>query len=308
MRSTALDTTMAAPPLTATAPAKINLTLDVLRRRSDGYHELRSLVVGVDLRDQVSCHAGDTREGIQLTCSDPSLQNDGNLACLAAMKFSQYIGREPAVKIKLDKRIPIGAGLGGGSSDAAATLRLCDELFETGLDHGKLAAIGAEVGSDVPLFFSLPSAVMTGRGEQVEPVAMAWSGWVLLAFPGTAVSTAQVYRAWRSADTLRLPGAMDRAITQAKTANEVSALLSNHLEAAVFRVSATVARAYEELNRARIGPMRVSGAGSALYRLFDEKETACRAARKVETLGMGITTSVVTVPAGPGPIIGEEEL
>lgn len=298
---------MAAPPLTATALAKINLTLDVLRRRSDGYHELRSLVVGVDLRDQISCRVGDAREGIQLTCSDPSLNNDSNVACLAAVKFSQYIGREPAVKIKLDKRIPIGAGLGGGSSDAAATLRLCDELFETGLDHRKLAAIGAEVGSDVPLFFSLPSVVMTGHGEQVEPVAMAWSGWVLLAFTGTSVSTAQVYRAWRPADTLRLPGETDRAITQAGTADEVSALLSNQLEPAVFRVSATVARAYEELNRARLGPMRVSGAGSALYRLFDEKEAACRAAREIENLGMGITTSVVAAPAGPGPIVGEEE-
>ncbi len=298
---------MAAPPLTATAPAKINLTLDVLRRRSDGYHELRSLVVGVDLRDQVSCSAGDSREGIQLTCSDRSLINDNNLACLAAVKFSQHIGREPAVKIKLDKRIPIGAGLGGGSSDAAATLRLCNELFETSLDHRTLAAIGADVGSDVPLFFSLPSVVMTGRGEQVEPVAMAWSGWVLLALPGPAVSTAEVYRAWRPADRLRLPGAMDRAITQAGTANEVSALLSNQLEPAVFRVSATVARAHEELNRAGLGPMRVSGAGSALYRLFDDKETACHAASKVEDLGMGITTWVVAVPAGPGPIVGEEE-
>ncbi len=298
---------MAAPPLTATAPAKINLTLDVLRCRSDGYHELRSLVVGVDLRDQISCRAGDSREGIQLGCSDRSLQDDSNLAYLAAMKFSHCIGREPAVEIKLDKRIPIGAGLGGGSSDAATTLRLCDELFKTGLDHRRLAAIGAEVGSDVPLFFSLPSAVMTGRGEQVEPVSMAWSGWVLLAFPGTTVSTAQVYSAWRPADTLHSPGQMDRAITQAETANDVSALLSNQLEPAVFRVSATVARAYEELNRARIGPMRVSGAGSALYRLFDEKETACRAARQVEALGMGITTSVVKVPAGPGPIVGEEE-
>lgn len=306
MISTALDTTMAAPPVTATAPAKLNLTLDVLKRRDDGYHELKSLVVGVDLCDQVCCRLGDTGEGVKLTCSDPTLCGDSNLACLAAQALAKHVGCTPAVHIEIDKRIPIAAGLGGGSSDAATTLRLCNELWGSGLDNRSLAAIGAEVGSDVPLFFSLPGAVMSGRGERVEPVTMRWSGWVLLAFLGESVSTVEVYRAWRPNDARRLPVETDRAIAQAATAEEMSPMLSNHLEPAVFRVCDAVGRAFRELNRAGLGPMRVCGAGSTLYRLFDEKEAACRTAGRIGDLGMGITTTVVAAPAAPSLIVGKE--
>ncbi|MGB2984918.1 MAG: hypothetical protein WBE26_03465, partial [Phycisphaerae bacterium] len=137
-------------------------------------------------------------------------------------------------------------------------------------------------------------------------VALRWSGWVLLAFVGVRVSTAEVYRAWRPTDATHMQRGMDGTILQATTAEEISVMLSNHLEPAVFRVSPAVARAYEEVHRAGLGPMRVSGAGSTLYRLFDEEEETSRAARQIEDLQIGMTTLVVAAPAGPGLMVSEE--
>ena len=174
------------------------------------------------------------------------------------------------------------------------------------IDRGELAAIGAEVGSDVPFFFSLPSAVVTGRGENVDPVRLRWSGWVLLAFVSVRVSTRDVFRAWRRSDGGGTPREVEGAIIRGVTAGEISPMLSNDLEPAGFRVSPAVARAHEKLNCAGLGPMRVSGAGSTLYRLFDEKEAACRAASEIEALEIGVTTSVVAAPAGPGSWVKEE--
>ncbi len=305
MNASLPELTMAAHRVTTTAPAKINLTLDVLGRRDDGFHDLRSLVIGVDLSDRVSCRDCD-KPGIDLTCSDHSLVGPENLVFRAVQVFTQHVGRAPAVRIELEKNIPIGAGMGGGSSDAAAMLRLCNELWCAGLDDAALANLGSDLGSDVPLFFSLPSAVITGRGERVEPVALRWSGWVLLVYCGVAVPTTDVYQAWRAADSADLPCGTDGAISEATSAKTLTELLSNHLEPAVFRVAPTVAGVSDRLDRAGVGPMRVTGAGSTLYQLFDEKEAACRAARQVEDLRMSVTASVVAAPVGSASVLSEE--
>ena len=291
---------------TADACAKINLTLDVLARRDDGYHELRSLVIGIDLRDSIRCSVT-TEPELVLQCSDPSLSGTSNLAARAVGELARHCGRDPALRIELQKRIPVGGGLGGGSSDAATTLRICNHLWGAGLGRTDLSRIGARLGSDVPLFFSLPSAVMTGRGEHVEPVPLIWSGWVLLALAGPVVPTVEVYQAWRKSDTAGLPEGRDSAACQASTAEELNALLTNHLEPAVFRVSPTVARVYDQLQRSAPGPWRVSGAGSALFRLFDEKETAINLARVIEHLGIGVTTTVVGAPMGESPVVSKED-
>ena len=300
-----LDMTRRVTLASAKARAKINLTLDVLGKRGDGYHELRSLVVSVDLFDRVSCRLR-PEPGVGIACNDSALNGPDNLAYRAAVKLAGRTGLDPSLEINLEKHIPIAAGLGGGSSDAAATLHLCNELWRTELDSRKLAEIGAELGSDVPLFFSLPAALVRGRGEHVEPVRMRWAGWVLLAFVDARVSTEEVYNAWRQGDGEWSPGERSDRVLQATSAEEISPLLSNHLEPAVFRVSPAVQNAYEVLQRTGLGPMRVSGAGSTLYRLFDDKEGACRAARKIDDMPMGLRTSVVAAPAGPGFAISEE--
>lgn len=300
-----LDMARAVTSASATARAKINLTLDVLGKRGDGYHEVRSLVVSVDLYDHVSCRVR-PEPGVGIACNDSALSGPDNLAYRAAVKLAGRTGLDPGLEIDIEKHIPIAAGLGGGSSDAAATLHLCNELWRTGLDSRKLAEIGVELGSDVPLFFSLPTALVRGRGERVKPVSMRWSGWAMLAFVDARVSTKDVYNAWRPGDAERLPRGMPDGVLQAASAEEISPLLSNHLEPAVFRVSPTVQNAYEELQRAGLGPMRVSGAGSTLYRLFDDKEGACHAARKIDDMPMGLRTLVVAAPAGPGFAVSEE--
>ncbi len=286
-----------APALTADTPAKLNLTLDVLGRRTDGFHDLRSLVVGIDLRDRVTCRAGGD-SGVTLECSEPALEGPDNLAHRAAVALATHLHRDPVVRIDLRKSIPVGGGLGGGSSDAAATLQLCNQLWNAGLDRAALARVGAGLGADIPLFFHLPSALMTGRGERVEPVSLAWSGWALLIFVAEAVSTAEVYRAWRPSDGRDLATDMDRAAAQAASAQELTSLLSNHLEPAVFRVAPAVARAHAALERVGAGPMRVSGAGSTLFRLYDDQDEAHEAEGQVRHHGIDWRTSVVAVPTG----------
>ena len=281
----------------APAHAKINLRLDVLGRCDDGFHELRSLVIGLELHDTVRC-ARYERPGIELSCNDAALSGPDNLASLAAAGLARRLDRDPALRITLDKSIPVGGGMGGGSSDAATTLRLCNQLWEAGLDSRQLAEIGSELGSDVPLFFCLPSAVVSGRGEIVRRVTMRWSGWAMLVLVPEIVSTAAVYAEWDRSDSSALPNDRMDAILEASRAVEFAEWLSNDLTSAVFRVSPRVADTFDRINRKGFGPMIVSGAGSTLYKLFDEKEAACRSASAIEQLGLDVTTLVAAAPFG----------
>lgn len=292
------------------ACAKINLTLDILGRRGDGYHELRSLVVGVGVYDSIRCRSAASPR-VELNCNNDSLSGADNLAVRAATALADHTGRDAATRIELEKRIPLAAGLGGGSSDAAAVLRLCNELWDTRLAADELARIGASLGSDVPLFFSLPAAVMTGRGERVRPVALRWSGWVLLVMVDVAVSTPDVYRAWGGIGEPSVSAGAIDALVDESSAAAMSPYLSNGLESAVFAVAPAVRNAFDSLNRAGLGPMRVSGAGSTLYRLFDDEQAARQAATEVTAAVRRVSTAVVAAPVamdiervGPGETHG----
>ncbi|HNQ22364.1 MAG TPA: 4-(cytidine 5'-diphospho)-2-C-methyl-D-erythritol kinase [Phycisphaerae bacterium] len=291
--------------LTTQAPAKLNLTLEVLGRRADGYHDLRSLVVGIGLCDALACvPRGDGR--LKLACDDVSLAGPENLVTRAAECLAERCERRPGVRFELSKRIPVGGGLGGGSSDAAAALRLLRRLWRPELPREALSAVAASVGSDVPLFLALPAAVMTGRGERVEPVGMGWRGWALLVWAGMPVSTAAVYRAWRPTDQQGSSADAEAAARTAQRAAQLAPWLRNDLEPAVFRVEPRVAEVHEQLLRLRIGPVRVSGAGSVLYTLFDDQESAQATARRVEAAGIGAGTFVVPAPVPLPPIVSKE--
>ena len=295
--------------LAAHAPAKVNLTLEIVGKRADGFHNIRSLVIGVDLRDRVECAASHP-VGPTLDCTDPTLHGDDNLVCRAAVALARHCARDAEVRIRLDKHIPVGAGLGGGSSDAAATLRLCNELWNTGMDGTRLAAIGAEIGSDVPLFFHLPSALVTGRGESVERVELNWRGWTLLVFPGVHVSTADVYRAWTESDVARAkspPASLIDDILRATAADELQEMLVNQLEPAVFRVCPRVAEARDELASLDKSSFRVTGSGSALYRLFDDQVAARDAAGRIERRFPRMKTAVISAPVGLAPLERKEK-
>src|SRR5262245_8635037 len=158
--------------LSLLAPAKVNLFLEVLGKRPDGYHDLETLMVAIDLCDRLEFRPDDSG-AVTLTCDDPGLTcGPANLVLKAADRLRRHTNHSGGARIHLAKRIPMQAGLGGGSSDAATTLKGLTRLWSLGLPDSELAKIGAEVGSDVAFFFSPGAAWCTGRGEKVEPVTL----------------------------------------------------------------------------------------------------------------------------------------
>lgn len=178
------------------APAKVNLSLRILGKRDDGYHALRSLMVPLALADEITVVLTPGARAFSLTCSDASLPTDGsNLALRAAREFCASTGASLGGTIHIEKRIPHGAGLGGGSSDAAAVLRAL--ATHTGFsDPDALESIAARIGSDVPFFIRCRPAEITGRGENVRSVPWERDLHLVLVKPPFAVSTPWAYAAW----------------------------------------------------------------------------------------------------------------
>lgn len=178
------------------APAKVNLFLRVLRRREDGFHEIETLMAPISLYDSLQIEPANV---FQFQCDDPTVPaGEDNLVVRAARLFFSATQRELAVRITLRKRIPHGAGLGGGSSDAAAALRLLDRYFETNLPLGELSAFAANLGSDVPFFVGGNAAICRGRGEIVEPATLQEQVHLLLLKPEFGVHTPWAYSRWKS--------------------------------------------------------------------------------------------------------------
>lgn len=289
---------MTVTSLRADAPAKINLALQVLGLRDDGFHDLHSLAIGIDWCDRLVAETAPAGV-VELECSDRSIPQSENLVYRAAKCLMDHLGSDGGrvgVRLLLEKRLPAGGGLGGGSSDAATTLKLCNRLWSGGLSVCELANLGAELGSDVPLFFHLPAVQLEGRGERVAPVTLSWSGWVLLVCLETQVSTPEVYQVWRQGHVANRQLPTDEVMLSAPSAEELMPLLYNDLEPAVFRVSPSVSSAMDTINMAQLGPFRVSGAGSTLFRLFDEEPSAQVIAHKIDALNICAKTRIVKAP------------
>lgn len=178
--------------LTATAPAKINLTLEAVRRRDDGYHEIASVLQTVGLFDVLTIR---TAGELTLTCDIPELASDDNLVLRAARLLKDAAGRSEGASVHLDKSIPVAAGLGGGASDAAATLRGLSELWGLGMSVDDLMPLAERLGSDVPFFLRGGTAMAQGRGERLRPLPPAELEWVVLLCPGIHLpdKTASMY-------------------------------------------------------------------------------------------------------------------
>src|SRR5215216_6900257 len=187
------------------APAKINLSLRIVGKRSDGFHELDTIMAPISLCDEISIERSEAKEGIQFQCDDASVPlGDENLVVRAAKTFFAVTKLKSAVSIQLKKKIPHGAGLGGGSSDAASTLLALNELFETKLPRDALAKIAEGIGSDVPFFIFQSTAVCKGRGELVTPIRLRNRLSVLLLKPQFSVPTAWAYARCRNSH--EIPG------------------------------------------------------------------------------------------------------
>jgi 4-diphosphocytidyl-2-C-methyl-D-erythritol kinase len=176
------------------APAKINLYLHIIGKRPDGFHELETLMAPISLGDTLEIEL--IAKGIEFTCSDPALGDAKENLARAASIFLEEFKLATGVRIHLEKAVPVGAGLGGGSSDAAAVLRALRALTSTACSDAKLAELAARLGSDVPFFIYRTPAVCRGRGEIIEPVALNEKLQGLLVHPGFGVSTPWAYKTY----------------------------------------------------------------------------------------------------------------
>lgn len=258
-------------PLIVRAPAKINLTLDVLGRRTDGFHALRSVMQAVELHDTLELRPA---ASISLSCDDPTLESDDNLVLRAARALRDATGYAGGAAIALRKRIPVNAGLGGGSSDAAATLLALNGLWQRDLPLTQLAGLGAALGSDAPFFFYAPTALVSGRGEVVERLPDLPGTFVVLHKPPCAISTRQVFGALQPASygdgaaTERLLAALRERVPVHRWP------LANDLQETVTRLYPDVADALARLRAAGATNPLMTGSGSTVYALFEHERDA----------------------------------
>lgn len=252
--------------LTLQAPAKLNLSLRILRRRDDGFHEIDTWIVKLPcLADSVSFHPA---ERFSFHCETPGVPADGsNLVVRAVRAYEAAAGISCKFAILLTKRIPHGAGLGGGSSDAATTLLGLNELHKNRLDAAELHALAADLGSDIPCFLAAGATRCTGRGETVTPAAAPPPLRVLLLKPSFEVATPDAYQRWR--DSQEIPG-IPYAPQQVGDAE-----LVNDLERPVFWKHRFLAEMkLWLLARPGVTAAMLSGSGSTVFAVLDESANA----------------------------------
>ena len=271
------------------APAKINLFLEVTGKRPDGYHDLATLFARISLADELTFKRT-AKPGVSLKVSGqagllPSKTGD-NIVHKAAMAFFEAFRIKPAVEIRLVKKVPVGAGLGGGSSDAAAALKGLCRLYgvHPGRNRGKLAAIALTLGSDVPFFLTEgPVCAGTGRGELLTPVKTKGRlPFVVLVYPGVPVHTGPVYKALKSAapgekaSNLEKFSALIKALKAGKALADWSPLLFNRLEEPVLPGHPAVRLVRRLLIRAGAPAVLMSGSGASVFALTESRAEAVK--------------------------------
>jgi len=258
------------------APAKVNLLLDVLGKRPDGYHEVEMVMTTVDLFDRIElCPLEE--DCIQITLESRFVPCDErNLAYKAAEAFKKTYHIDSGIHIKIEKNIPVSAGLGGGSSDAAAVLRGMNRLWSLNIPHAELAELGATIGSDIPFCVHGKTALARGRGEQLQPLAAPPACWVVLAKLDIGVSSRTIFEQLevRNLEHPDLSG-MLRAI-EAKQFSGVCARLGNVLESVTLQVYPEVAKLKERMNQLGADGVLMSGSGPTIYGLVEHEAKARR--------------------------------
>lgn len=256
------------------APAKINLSLDVLGKRDDGYHEVEMIMTTIDLSDRIELYPIE-RDCINVSLESRYVPNDErNLAFKAASAFKSLYNISDGVHIKIEKNIPVSAGLGGGSSDAAAVLRGLNRLWSLNLPIEELAALGASIGSDVPFCVHNTTAIAKGRGEQIEKLATPPSCWVILAKPDIGVSTRTIFQRLNT-----------KAIIHPNTSEIIDALdnkdfrkmcnnMGNVLEDVTLKLHPEVQRIKEIMKHAGAVGVLMSGSGPTIYGLVEQENKA----------------------------------
>ena len=287
------------PALAVHTPAKLNLFLEILGKRPDGYHELETLMVAVGWYDTLRFIevAGDEIElgvryaGPWRAAAEPIPTGADNLIVRAARLLQDVTGRSRGVRIDAWKRIPPASGLAGGSSDAAATLAGLNRLWQLGLDQDTLVDLAGRLGSDVPFFLAgTVAAVCRGRGERLESISVPQNLWFVIGRPATGLSTAEVYRHCR-------PSAQPRSVARVVDAlrrgrPRLTGFLHNALEAPAVRLNPDVAALTGWFNGQAVVASQMSGSGSACFAICRSSRQARHVARRLAALG---TTTAVAV-------------
>jgi 4-diphosphocytidyl-2-C-methyl-D-erythritol kinase len=272
----------------AIAPAKLNWSLEVLRIRPDGYHEVRSVMQTLALHDDVAVEdaAGDVTIDVRGPAAEliEGLAPEDNLAWRAAMAFRARLGGARGARIVIEKRIPVAAGLGGGSSDAAAVLRALNALWEAGEPEANLMELAAEVGSDPPFFIAGGTAMVSGRGEHVEPLADAVAPSIMLGVPPPGErneKTASMYDALSPDDFSE--GYVSIGVREAVEAGRMltDELLANVFERVTSQVQPDTERAMDALRAQGYVP-HLAGSGPSFFLLYaGGADTADELARRI---------------------------
>ena len=257
--------------LTLKAYAKVNLTLEVLGRRDDGYHDIVSIIQTIDLSDTVTL---DHADEIDLACDRPELQNQDNLAYRAAARLRDLTSHRGGVRISIGKGIPVAAGLGGGSSDAAATLLGLNRLWELGLPIEELDQIAAQVGSDVPFFLRGGTAMLQGRGERVRTLPPADLEWMVVLTPPIDVpdKTATAYGKVTPASYTN--GALTRKLeARIRGGGDVPyQFLFNAFDAAAFDVYPGLQEYWDAFASIGAREIHIAGSGPSMFAPVSQRE------------------------------------
>ena len=262
---------------TILAPAKVNLALHVYGRRSDGYHEIDTLFQAIDLCDEVEVELRGEGVVVEVEGADLGPQEE-NLAYRAAVRFAEAAGSEQGVRVRLAKRIPHGAGLGGGSSDAAAVLRCLSELLG-GVDAPRLQAIGAALGSDVPFFLGdSPLARGMGRGEVLQELPPLPAADLVLLSPPVHVATAEAYGALAASRVGDSAAGDPRGLVSLGTWRELGTVAENDFEPVMAGSHAEIGRALAALRAEGARPALMTGSGSTCFGFFSGAAAAKEAA------------------------------
>ena len=258
---------------TVTAYAKINLVLDVLRKRDDGYHEVAMVMQAIDLADTIVLE--EAQRNWLITDNKHVPPNMNNLAMRAVTLMQQYFHQVPPLQVTLQKRIPVAAGLAGGSTDCAGVMLGINQLYHLGLGLSDLERLGAELGSDIPFCMGGPTALATGRGEKIEPLPACPDLFFVLVKPSFGVSTPKVYGNLRVAELREHPD-VNRCIRglEEKNAGQVLRSMGNLLEHSTFELQPDVKKLKDSMIACGCPHVLMSGSGPTVFAAFEEEAQA----------------------------------
>jgi 4-diphosphocytidyl-2-C-methyl-D-erythritol kinase len=266
------------------APAKLNLVLEILGKRSDGYHNISSIMQTVDLCDELSFEHADE---LALRCTAGELETDDNLVLKAAVILKQRCGYRKGAAISLKKNIPWGAGLGGGSSDAAAALLALNRLWAAGCSMDELKKIGAEIGSDVPFFIDGGTCLAKGRGERLTALPDMRQAWFVLVVPAVKSppgKTAAMYKMVGAAlitDGEYATAAINALVKENRLSGQY---LYNAFDALAFKAYPGMDVCWDNFKRAGAEHIHLAGSGPVLYTMLEDKNGAESLAGKLKSL------------------------